>query len=51
MLDAVKKAKYRLIVRNLTTRYLMYMLAKYGYIDETWKNFTREEYPSWRYMI
>jgi alpha-L-rhamnosidase len=27
------------------------MLAKFGYVDTAWKLLTREEYPSWGYMI
>lgn len=51
MYEAVKTAEYRLTTANLTTKYLMEMLAKYGYTDAAWKILTREEYPSWGYMI
>ena len=51
MFKAVKDAGYRLTTANLTTRYLIDMLAKHGYTDAAWKLLTREEYPSWGYMI
>ena len=47
MFEAVKNVGYRITTGNLTTRYLMDMLAKHGYIDAAWKLMTREEYPSW----
>lgn len=49
--EAVKNVGYRITTGNLTTRYLMDMLAKWGYIDAAWKIMTREEYPSWGYMV
>ncbi|MBO5257204.1 MAG: hypothetical protein J6C42_06910, partial [Clostridia bacterium] len=36
---------------NLCTRYMLDMLAKYGYIDDAWKLLTNETYPSFGYMI
>ena len=51
MHEAVKNAGYRLTTGNLTYRYLMDMLVKYGYTDDAWRLLTREEYPSWGYMI
>jgi len=42
---------YRLNAGNITTRYIMDMLADYGYIDTAWKVITREEYPSYGFMI
>lgn len=51
MHEAVKNAGYRLTTGNLTYRYLMDMLVKYGYTDAAWKLVTRKEYPSWGYMI
>lgn len=51
MFEAVKNVGYRITTGNLTTRYLMDMLAKFGYIDAAWKIMTREEYPSWGFML
>ena len=47
----VIKAGNRLTTGNLCTLYLMEMLAEYGYIDTAWELITREEYPSWGYMM
>lgn len=49
--EAVENVGYRLTTGNLTTRYVMDMLAKHGYINDAWKIMTREKYPSWGYMI
>ena len=51
MLEAVENVGYRLTTGNLTTKYLLDMLAKFGYEDAAWKLLCREEYPSWGYMI
>lgn len=51
MHEAVKNAGYRLTTGNLTYRYLVDMLVKYGYTDDAWKIITRQDYPSWGYMI
>ncbi|MBO5069774.1 MAG: family 78 glycoside hydrolase catalytic domain [Roseburia sp.] len=51
MHEAVAKAGYRITTGNLNTRYVMDMLAEYGYVDTAWKLMTREEYPSWGYML
>lgn len=51
MFEAVKEVGYRLTTGNLTTKYLLDMLAKFGYADAAWKLVTRETYPSWGYMI
>ena len=42
---------YRITTGNLCTRYLMDMLAKYGYVDDAYRVLTREAYPSFGYMI
>lgn len=49
--DAVVRAGYRITTGNLNTRYVMDMLAEYGYMDTAWKLITRESYPSWGYML
>lgn len=51
LFEAVKNVGYRVTTGNLTTKYLLDMLAKYGYEDAAWKLLTRQEYPSWGYMI
>jgi alpha-L-rhamnosidase len=51
MNEEVIRAGMRLTTGNLCTLYLMEMLAEYGYIDTAWELITREEYPSWGYMM
>lgn len=51
MHEAVEAAGYRITTGNLCTRYLMDMLTDYGYTEDAWKLITREEYPSWGFMI
>ncbi len=49
--EAVEAVGYRITTGNLTTRYLMDMLCEYGYTDDAWRIITREQYPSWGYML
>ncbi|MBO5076165.1 MAG: family 78 glycoside hydrolase catalytic domain [Clostridia bacterium] len=49
--DDLVKCDYRITTGNLNTRYMMDMLAEYGYIDDAWEVITREEYPSFGYML
>lgn len=49
--EAVETAGYRLTTGNLCTLYMLNALAEYGYIEDAWKLLTREEYPSWGYML
>ena len=42
---------YRFTTGNLCTRYLMDVLTEYGYLEDAWKLITREEYPSFGFMI
>ncbi|MCL1793308.1 MAG: glycoside hydrolase family 78 protein [Oscillospiraceae bacterium] len=51
MKDDLVKSGYRFTTGNLCTRYLLDMLAKYGYIDAAWELVTRQTYPSYGYMI
>lgn len=51
MRDDLAGSGYRITTGNLCTRYLMDMLAEYGYIEDAWKLITREEYPSLGYML
>ena len=49
--DAVVEVGNRITTGNLTTRYLLETLSKYGYVEDAWKLITRESYPSLGYMI
>lgn len=51
MRDDLAENSYRMTTGNLCTRYLFDMLAEYGYIDDAWELLTREDYPSYGYMI
>jgi alpha-L-rhamnosidase len=51
MKDDLVKSGYRFTTGNLCTRYLLDMLAKYGYIDAAWELVTRQTNPSYGYMI
>lgn len=47
----LRKRNYRFTTGNLCTRYLFDVLARFGYIDDAWKLMTKEDYPSFGYMI
>jgi len=51
MKDDLINNDYKFTTGNLCTRYLFDMLAKYGYIDTAWELITRQEYPSYGFMI
>jgi len=51
MRDDLVKNNYKITTGNLCTRYLFDMLAEYGYIDDAYILITREEYPSYGFMI
>ena len=42
---------YAFTTGNLCSRYMLDVLARYGYVDDAWAILTREEYPSFGYMI
>ncbi len=48
--DLVEK-NYQITTGNLCTRYLMDMLAEYGYIEDAWTLITKETYPSFGFML
>ena len=48
--DLVEK-NYMFTTGNLCTRYLMDALTRYGYLGDAWALATREEYPSFGYMV
>ena len=51
MCDDLRNNDYRITTGNLCTRYLVDMLAKHGYVDDVYTLLTREEYPSYGFMI
>ena len=51
MRDDLVGRDYRFTTGNLCTRYMMDMLSEYGYQDEAYELITREEYPSFGFMI
>ena len=48
--DDLVKSGYRLTTGNLTSRYILDVLTRYGYLEDAWRVATREEYPSLGYM-
>lgn len=48
--DLVER-QYQFTTGNLCTRYMLDVLARYGHVDDAWALVTREDYPSWGYMI
>ena len=49
--DDLVRSEYRFTTGNLCTKYLLDELARFGYIDEAYALVTREEYPSWGWML
>ena len=49
--DDVVNSGYRLTTGNLCTKYLLDVLSRFGYVDEAYELVTREEYPSWGFML
>ena len=43
--------EYKITTGNLCTRYMFEVLSIYGYTDDVWKLLTRQEYPSYGFMI
>ncbi len=48
--DLVEK-NYMFTTGNLCTRYMMDMLARYGYVEEAWTLLHKTDYPSYGFMI
>lgn len=42
---------YRFTTGNLCTRYMMDVLARYGYVEDAYIMLTRKDYPSYGFMI
>ena len=51
MRDDLAARDYRFTTGNLTTRYLVDMLTKYGYVNEVYSLLTKDTYPSFGYML
>ncbi|MBS5842852.1 MAG: family 78 glycoside hydrolase catalytic domain [Clostridiales bacterium] len=51
LIQDLLRRDYQITTGNLCTRYLFDVLAKYGHIDDAWEIITREDYPSFGYMI
>ena len=49
--DDLRSADYRFTTGNLCTKYLLDVLAQYGHVDDAYALVTREEYPSWGWML
>ncbi len=49
--DDLVSRDYRFTTGNLTTLYMLEMLTEYGYVNEAWNLITREDYPSYGFMI
>ncbi len=49
--DDLVSRDYKITTGNLCTRYLYDALSENGYLEDAWKLITREEYPSYGYMI
>ena len=49
--DDLVRSGCRFTTGNLCTKYLPEVLTRYGYVDEAYELLTREEYPSWGWML
>lgn len=49
--DGLVNSGYRFTTGNLCTRYMLDMLARYGYLEEAWTLLNSQQYPSYGYMI
>jgi len=49
--DKLVDSDYHFTTGNLCTRYLFEVLTRFGHIDTAWELITREEYPSWGWML
>ena len=49
--DDLRTNGYRFTTGNLCTKYLLDVLADYGHVDDAYALVTREEYPSWGWML
>ncbi|MBO4548198.1 MAG: family 78 glycoside hydrolase catalytic domain, partial [Abditibacteriota bacterium] len=51
MVRDLRDRDYRITTGNQLTGLLTEMLCEYGYADDAWRLMTREEYPSFGYML
>ena len=51
LLAAVEACGYRIQTGNIITPMVLEVLSRYGHADAAWKIMTREDYPSWGYML
>lgn len=49
--DELRLNNFRFTTGNLCTRYLFEVLCDYGYVEDAWTLITKEDYPSFGYMI
>ena len=49
--EAAAEKDFHFFSGNLTTRMILEMLTDYGYVDDAWSMMTKEDYPSFGYMI
>ncbi len=47
----LKEENFRITTGNLTTRYLLEVLTKYGYVNDAYKIMTSEDYPGFGFML
>lgn len=47
----VRDKGHHLTTGNLCTKYVLDVLANYGYVDDAWKIVTQTTYPSWGFML
>ena len=51
MARELRESGYRFTTGNICTRYLCEMLIKYGHVDDVWALLTKQDYPSFGYMV
>lgn len=51
MADDLRERNYMFTTGNLCTLYMLEQLVKYGYCDDAYTLLTREEYPSYGFML
>lgn len=49
--EDLEEKQYQFTTGNLCTKYMLDVLSRFGYVEDAWKLITREDYPSWGYMI
>ncbi|MCR5694667.1 MAG: glycoside hydrolase family 78 protein [Clostridia bacterium] len=49
--NILKKASYKITTGNITTRYLLEVLTRFGYVDDAYRIMTCESYPGFGFML